>query len=181
MVHSPAMRRPPSLWRKLDATARWAFPGALLVFGLVVLGMPFGMPGQAELRPVFAMACVYFWSLYRPASLPALLTTAAGLLLDLLGLSPLGLWAALLLLLQWATIALRRRLVPTKFLFTWGVFTAFAALASFLAWAAQSLLYTSLLPLWPTALETLFAAGLYPALAALLIRAHRGPAAVELT
>jgi len=180
MAQGPALRRPPSLWRKLDAASRRAFPGALLVLGLFVIGMPFGLPGQAELRPAFAMGCVYFWSLYRPASLPAPLTTAAGLLLDLLGLSPPGLWAGLLLLLQWATIAARRRLVPAKFIFTWAVFTGFAVLACALAWAAQSLLYVSRLPSWPAMLEALFAAGLYPALAAVLVRAHRGPAAVEL-
>jgi rod shape-determining protein MreD len=180
MASGPAMRRPPSLWRKLDAASRMAFPGALLVFGLFIIGVPFGMPGQAEFRPVFAMACVYFWSLYRPASLPAPLTAAIGLLLDLLGLSPLGLWAALLLLLQWATIAVRRRLVPAKFMFTWAAFIGFTALAIFLAWGAQSLLDGHWLPVWPAVLEMLFAAGLYPGLAALLIRAHRGPAAVEL-
>lgn len=180
MVQGPALRRPLTLWRRLDTASRWAFPGFMLVFGLILIGMPFGLPSQAALRPVYAMVCVYFWSLYRPAALPVPLVALCGLLLDLLGLSPLGLWAVILLLLQFATIAARRRLAPAKFLITWVVFTGFAVLAAALAWAAQSLLELHLLPLWPVAWQGLFAAGLYPALARLLIRAHRGPAAVEL-
>jgi rod shape-determining protein MreD len=175
-----AVRRRPSLWRRLDAASRYAWPAALLIFGLLVIGLPFGLPGQAELRPAYAMACVYFWSLYRPSSLPAPVVALTGLLLDLLGMSPLGLWAVLLLVLQGATLASRRRLVPQFFLLNWLVFASYAAAASALAWAAQSILSLTILPLLPLAAQMLAAAGLYPALAALFIRAHRGPAAAEL-
>jgi rod shape-determining protein MreD len=164
----------------LDAASRYAWPAACLVFGLFIIGLPLGLPGQAVLRPAYAMACVYFWSLYRPSSLPAPVVALTGLLLDLLGISPLGLWAVLLLVLQGATLASRRHLIPQFFLLNWLVFTAFAAAASAAAWAAQSILTLSLLPLFPLAAQMLAAAGLYPALAALFIRAHRGPAAAEL-
>ncbi len=180
MARGPALRRPTSSWRRIDAASRWIFPCATLVFGLFVIGMPFGIPGQAALRPVYAMACVYFWSLYRPASLPAPLVAACGLLLDLLGFSPFGLWAVLLLGLQWVTLLLRRKLAPARFLLNWPVFALMAAICAALAWAGESALTFTWLPTTPLLLEILLAAGLYPGLAALLIRAHRGPAAVEL-
>jgi len=180
MARGPAMRRRQSVWRQLDIASRYAFPIGFLVFGLFLIGMPFGLPGQAELRPVYAMACVFFWSLYRPSSLPAPLVALTGLLLDLLGLSPIGLWAVLLLLLHGAILAVRRRLIPQSFFFTWAVFSCAAALLSGLAWAAQSLLTLAVLPSLPLGVEILFAAGLYPAFAGFFIRAHRGPAAVEL-
>jgi rod shape-determining protein MreD len=129
---------------------------------------------------VFAMACVFFWSLYRPSSLPAPVTALTGLLLDVMGLSPLGLWAVLLLILQGATLASRRRLIPRGFFLTWAVFSGLAACLCVLAWVAQSLLGLTLLPAAPVLTESLTACGLYPALAAFFIRAHRGPAAVEL-
>jgi rod shape-determining protein MreD len=174
------MRRRPSLWRQLDASARFAFPASILIFGLFVIGMPFGLSGQAELRPVYAMACVFFWSLYRPSSLPAPVVALTGLLLDLLSLSPFGLWAVLLLILQGATLATRRRLIPRGFFLTWAVFSAFAAALVMLAWSAQCALSLAVLPTFPLAVECLLAVGLYPALAGFFIRAHRGPAAVEL-
>jgi rod shape-determining protein MreD len=180
MVHGPAWRRPLTWWRRLDAAARWVVPSFMLVLGLVILGLPLGLPAQAALRPVYAMACVYFWSLYRPSSLPAPLTALCGILLDLLGLSPLGLWAILLLVLQAVTIAARRRLALARFLATWCAFTGLALAAAALAWGAQAVLEWRLLPAWPVVWEGMFAAGLYPLLARLLIRAHRGPAAVEL-
>jgi rod shape-determining protein MreD len=152
----------------------------VMFLGLLVIGLPFGVPGQAALRPAYAMACVFFWSLYRPASLPAPVVAGTGLLLDLLGMSPMGMWAVLLLVLQGSTLAARRRLIPQSFLLTWLVFAAFAAGGTALAWLLQSLLELSMLPAGPEVVVCLAAAGLYPALAAIFVRAHRGAAAAEL-
>lgn len=152
----------------------------MLVLGLFLLGLPFHIPGQALLRPAYAMGCVYFWTLFRPGSLPSPLTALIGLLLDLLGVTPTGLWAFLLVLLQASTLLARRRLAPRRFLLTWAAFCGFAAAASVLSWALQSALTLTLLPAWPAGLQIIIAACLYPALSALLVRIHRGPAAVEL-
>jgi rod shape-determining protein MreD len=167
-------------WRQLDIAARYAFPTGSVVFGLFVIGMPFGIPGQAELWPVYTMACVYFWSLYRPASLPAPVVVPVGLLLGLLNLSPLGLWAVMLLVLQGVVLAVRRNLAPQPFLLTWLVFCCLAVAVSALSWLLQSLLDLKMLPAQPLLIEALFSVGLYPAVAGFFIRAHRGPAAVEL-
>ena len=180
MGRLPASRRRQNVWRQLDAASRWAVPSATLAFGLFLLGLPLHIPGQALLRPAYAMGCVYFWSLFRPASLPVPVTGLIGLLLDLMGVTPPGLWAVLLIVLQTATLALRRRLAPRRFLITWAAFCGFAALAALLAWAGQSGLAMVLLPAWPTALEIMICAAVYPALAVVLVRIHRGPAAVEL-
>ncbi len=146
------LRRSVNVWRRLDAISRHAWPAMVMFLGLLVIGLPFGVPGQAALRPAYAMACVFFWSLYRPASLPAPVVAGTGLLLDLLGMSPMGMWAVLLLVLQ----------------------------GSALAWLLQSLLELSMLPAGPEVVVCLAAAGLYPALAAIFVRAHRGAAAAEL-
>jgi rod shape-determining protein MreD len=169
-----------NIWRRLDAMSRHAWPASVMFLGLLVIGMPFGFPGQAELRPAYAMACVFFWSLYRPAALPAPVVAMTGLLLDLLGMSPLGMWAVLLLVLQGSTLAARRRLIPQGFLMTWLVFTSFAASGATLAWMLQSLLALQVLPAVPAMVVCGAAAGTYPMLAAFFIRAHRGPAAAEL-
>jgi rod shape-determining protein MreD len=49
-----------------------------------------------------------------------------------------------------------------------------------LFWAMQSLLTLTLLSPIPLGVQILTSAGVYPALAALFIRAHRGAAASEL-
>ncbi len=180
MALRPSVRRRPSLWRRLDAASRLLFPVGTLLLGLFIIGLPFGIPGQAELRPAFAMACVFFWSLYRPVSMPAPIVALCGLLLDFMGLTPLGLWAVLLLCLHGATLAARRRLIPQSFLLTWAVFIGLACVLSALGWLAETALGLALLPLWPVVVQAGTAAALYPALAAFFIRAHKGAAAVEL-
>ncbi len=180
MAGRSALRRGPGVWRRLDAASRHAWPAFCTLFGLFLIGLPVGLPGQAELRPAYAMACVFFWSLYRPTSFPAPVVAVTGLLLDLLNLSQLGIWAVLLLLLQGATLAARRRLAPSGFFLNWAAFTGLATLLSALFWAAQSLLTLTLLSLVPLAVQILTCAGIYPAMAALFIRAHRGAAASEL-
>jgi rod shape-determining protein MreD len=174
------MRAETGLWRRLDAASRRCFPAGMLVFGLFVIGLPLSLPGLAEVRPVYAIACVFFWTLYRPSALPAVVVALTGLLLDLVGLSPIGLWAVLLLVLQGSVLALRRRLVPQNFVLTWAMFTGLAALFVLAAWAVESALTLNVLPVAPVVAEIILAGAIYPALAGVFIRAHRGPAAVEL-
>lgn len=171
---------PRSVWRQIDITSRWLFPFILLILGLFIIGMPFGFPGQAALRPVYAMGCVYFWSLYRPASIPAPFVALSGLCLDLMGLSPFGMWAVLLLLLQAATLGLRRKLVPSSFWQVWGVFVLLSTIGATLAWMVTSLMDGTFVPVSSILIECLWAAGFYPGLSAILIKAHRGLAAIEL-
>lgn len=180
MGQRSAGRAPRLSWRQVDIVTRWFFPFFLLLLGLFVLGMPFGLPSQAELCPVYAMGCVYFWSLYRPASMPAPLVTIAGLLLDTLGYSPFGMWAVLLLLLQAATLKLRQKLAPAPFSYVWTGFVLLVAAGACLSWLLCSAFNDMWLPVSPLFVECLWAVGLYPALAFILIRAHRGVAALEL-
>jgi rod shape-determining protein MreD len=63
---------------------------------------------------------------------------------------------------------------------TWLVFFAFAGAGAALAWVLESLLELNMLPVGPEMVVALAAAGVYPALAAFFIRAHRGAAAAEL-
>lgn len=180
MKRRPRAFSPRLSWRQIDLATRWIFPFALLLFGLFVIGMPFGIPGQAALRPVYAMSCVYFWSLYRPNSLPAPLVAVSGLLLDLLGFSPFGLWAILLLLLQAVTLKLRQKLAPAAFSYVWGGFVVLATAEATLCWLISCAFDEVWLPLSPLFTECIWAIGLYPALAFMLIRAHRGLAALEI-
>lgn len=179
MARGPVLRRRTRLWRQVDAASRRAFPGFMLLLGLFLIGLPLGLPAQAALRPAYTLACVYFWTLYRPGALPVPFVAFSGLLLDLAGITPLGLWAVLLLILQAGVTALRPHLAAARFAYVWVAFSGFAVLFLLLDWLGQSLLGFRHLPLGPAAQEIILAIALYPALALLLIHAHRRPAAVE--
>lgn len=169
----------PDLGRGLDRAARHALPAASIVVVIVLLAMPDLIPAQPACRAAFVIASVYFWCLYRPASLPAPIIALIGVLLDLLGASPLGLWAVLLLLEQAAVGAVRKALVRQSFLIVWLAFIGFAVAISALDWAGRAVLDLTLFPPEPIVTQGVIAILLYPVLAIVLIRAHRSAAAPE--
>ena len=176
---TPGIRPRPTLAHLLDVTARHAFPVALTAGVLVLLSTPIGILGQAQLQPAWTLACVYFWSLFRPVSMPATAVFALGLLLDLLAQGPLGISVLILLLVHATALRLRRDLVPQGFAVVWLMFFLFAGGAAALEWALVCLLTWRDLPVWPALFEFAISVGAYPILATLLSSAHRGIAAPE--
>jgi rod shape-determining protein MreD len=172
--------RPRLTWRhRLDVVARAVFPVVLTVLVLVLLATPMGLPGQAEMQPAWALASVFFWSLFRPASLPAIAVFGIGVLLDLLAQGPLGVFALLLLVVHAVALRLRRFLTRQGFALVWLVFAVFAGAASAAEWGLVCALMWRMLPPWPAMFECAMAVGAYPMLAILLTRAHRTLAAPE--
>ena len=169
----PGIRPRPTLWRQLDAASRAAFPASCTVLLLLLLAAPLRLPGQAQLQPAAALACVFFWSLFRPASMPPPVVFLLGLLSDLLGLEPPGINVLTLLITHGLAVRWRRVLAAQGFLLVWLAFVAVAAGAAALEWALTSLLTFRLLPGSPGMFQFLLTAGLYPALATLFTRAHR--------
>jgi rod shape-determining protein MreD len=168
----PGIRPRQSLGRWLDMVARRGFPGSTTALLLLVTAAPLGVPGQAELQASIALACVFFWSLFRPASMPPVVVFAVGLLVDLLGYAPPGVGVLTLLIAHGLALRWRRELVRQGFLLVWLAFVGVGVGAAALQWALTSLLIFRLLPPGPGVFQAAIGAGLYPALATLLTRAH---------
>ena len=152
--------------------ARRSFPGASTALLLLLSSGPLGLPGQAQLQGALALGCVFFWSLFRPASLPPLLVFALGLLADLLSYGPVGIDVLTLLIAHGLAMLWRRDLARQGALLIWLAFVAVAAGAAALQWALTSLLTFRLMPMAPALFQAALSAGLYPPLAAALARAH---------
>ncbi|HTW27553.1 MAG TPA: rod shape-determining protein MreD [Acetobacteraceae bacterium] len=175
----PGIRPRPSLWRRLDAAFRHGFPAGATALLLLLLAAPLDLPAQAELQQAVILAAVFFWSLFRPGSMPPPAVFLIGLLSDLLGLAPPGLNAVTLLIVQGLALKWRRKLVRQGFLVVWLAFLAVAAGAAALGWVVTSLLSWHAMPLSAAGFQFLLSACLYPALALPLTRAHRSIAAPE--
>ena len=158
----------------LDAASRAAFPAACTALVLLALSFPLGVPGQAEWQPAAALACVFFWSLFRPASMPPAVVFAIGLVADLLGLSPVGVSVLVLLIVHGIAVRWRRVLVRQGFLLVWLAFVCVAAGAALMEWALVCALTMRLFSPSPALFEWALTSGLYPVLAMLFTRAHRG-------
>ena len=169
----------PSLWRAADAAGRRAFPFVFTAAVLLALAFPVGLPGQPELQKAWLLASVYFWAVYRPGSMTPLAACALGVLSDLLGPAPFGIDMLVLLALDGAATRARLPLIRQGFLVVWLAFVGFAALASVAEWALTATLTLSLLPFSPSLFLFGLAAGFYPVLAVMLIRAHGNLAAPE--
>lgn len=171
---TPGIRPRPTLWRQLDAASRQSFPAACTALLLLLAAAPLGLPVQAQLQPGVALACVFFWSLFRPGSMPPAVVFLLGLLSDLLSLSPPGLSVLILLGTHGVALRWRRVLAGQGFLLVWLAFVVVAAGAAALEWLIMSLLSLRVLPGNAVLFQFALTAGLYPTLAALFTRAHRG-------
>jgi len=179
MDKTPGIRPQPGVRHMLAVASRYAFPGAQTGLVLLLLSAPLGIPGQPQLQPAWVEANVFFWSLFRPGSMPAFLVFGLGLLLDLLTQEPVGIQVLLLLLIHGLALKFRRELVRSGFALVWLVFGATALVAAVLELMLVSLLTWRFLPPWPGMFEFMLAAGTYPFLAFYLTFLHRGPAAPE--
>lgn len=179
MDRLPGIRPRESLGRRLDMAARWAFPVTTTALLLLFAAAPLGLPGQAELQASLALAAVFFWSLFRPASMQPLSVFLIGLLADLLGYAPPGVAVLSLLLVHGVAMRWRRVLARQGFLLVWLVFAAVGTGASVLQWGLTAALTWRLLPPGPALFQAVVAAGLYPTVSVLLIRAHQSLAAPE--
>lgn len=179
MDRTPGIRPRRSWGQRLDKAARRGFPAGTTVIGMILLAAPFGVPGQAELMPAFTLAAIFFWSLFRPASLPPPVVFLVGVLADLLGEMPLGSNVIVLLLTQLLVVRSRRILPQKGFLFVWLVFVSAAAVAAPLQWGLACGMNWVLYPPIAAIAQFLLTAGLYPLLAMAFTQAHRTVAAPE--
>ncbi len=75
----------PTLWTRLDGTARGLSPFAFTVL-LVMIGMvPIGVPNFAPIMPALGLIAVFFWLVHQPDLMPAWAVFLVGLIQDLLG------------------------------------------------------------------------------------------------
>ena len=169
-----------NLWHELDRLARASLPAISIIMAIVFLGVPGLFPAVAALRDTLTVMSVYFWTLYRPGSLPAPITVVQGLFLGLLTNAPIGVWPVLLLLIQAGVLASRRVLVRQGFILIWGALIVCMLLTSVFEYCAFCILDFTVLPISPIFLQVGLGSLLYPLLVPLLIAAHRGPAAPEL-
>ena len=125
------------------------------------------------------LAAVFFWTVYRPNSMPPSVCFGLGLLADLLGPEPPGLTAVVLLAVHGTAMRHRVALIRRGFLAVWLSFAAAALVASAAQWVLTAILDLRLLPLFPALLTATLAIGLYPFLSVLLAEAHHSVAAPE--
>ncbi len=169
----PGIRPRATLGRRLDIAARCSFPATCAILLMLLTQMPLGIPNQFALLPAVTLACVYFWSLFRPAAMPPPVVFAIGLLFDLLSYLPIGVGVLTLLVVHGLALRWRRWLTSQGFMSVWLAFAGFAIGAAVLSWFLTAGLSVRFLPVAPALFQAVLTTALYPGLAVLFIQAHR--------
>ncbi|GEB38579.1 hypothetical protein GLI01_26140 [Gluconacetobacter liquefaciens] len=160
----PGIQPRPSLWRRLDMLSRRGLPAVLTALAVLLLSAPFGVPGQAELLPGILLSSVFFWSVFRPASMSSPIVFLLGILVDLLGFGPPGVMLLVVLLVHGVALSGRYGFSRAHILVLWLVFGGVSLGATALQWGLISALSLHLVPAIAFAFQWVLGVGLFPLL-----------------
>lgn len=162
----------PTLGQQLDTQARRLVPAAAAVALVLLSAMPLHVPGLARVMPLLALVGVYHWSAYRPDLMPAPVVFALGLFQDIVGGGPLGLYAAVFLLVHGGVVSQARFFVGKGFAVLWFGFALMAGAGAVVAWVATALFNAALVDAWALLYQYLLTLGVFPILSRLFLRWH---------
>ena len=165
--------RTDGLLAALDRLGRFALPGSVLLFFVVLTLAPLRVPYLADALPLLPTLVVFQFSLATPERLPGPLLLAMGVLLDLLlggpG-APVGVSALGFVLIRAAVVANRRYLVGVPFLFQWIGFCLLSWAFVALVWAFTALWTWTAIDPTQAMMQYAIVIVIYPILGPLLAR-----------
>lgn len=170
---TPGIRPAFSKFQRIDMLVRSLVPMAFTIFVVLFLSTPFDIPGRNELLPAIVVASVYFWSIYRPKSMPAVGVFFLGFLTDLLNFSTPGVVIFILLITYGIGVTQRFRLAKYNFILVWLIFAVIAVGVFMLQWILSSVFSLKIMPYTSFLFEIIFAVGIYPLLSIVFAWAHR--------
>ena len=162
-----------SPFSRLDRLLRTLLPGLTVFLAVLLSVLPMGLPHLPVVMPFFTLMAIYYWTVTRPDLLAAPLMFLIGLLQDGLAGTPLGLSAIVFLSAHYFVITQRRLLAGQSFGLNWFGFSVCAVMAGALAWLIACLFYLKLVPVTPSAVQTVLTIVLYPPLAWTFALIHR--------
>ncbi len=163
----------PTVWTRLDGTARKLSPMAVTMLLIMVGMVPLRVPNLAPVMPALGLIAVSFWLVHRPESMPAWAVFLVGLVQDLLGGGALGVGVFVLLVVYAVLVGQRRFFARGSFLRMWLIFLPTAAGAFFLTWMFNGLIADTALDPRPAAFQYLTTVAFYPCVAWVFIQAQR--------
>jgi rod shape-determining protein MreD len=163
----------PTLLQRMDAAARKLVPFGLTLALMLFALAPTRIPGLAHITPMYALAAIYFWSIYRPDLMGYGTAFGIGVLEDLLTGAPLGSGALILMLCQYLVFRQPKFFNAKPFGVFWMAFGVVALGAGLAKWLCVGLTapggFTRFGDMLTSVLMTV---AVYPAIAWLLARAQ---------
>jgi len=158
---------------RLGRTLRSMIPGLLLLLCVFVAALPTGLPQFADVTPFLSLMAVYYWGIYRPDLLPAVVVFMGGLVQDVVTGGPIGLMALVLILVHAVGVSQRRFFLGKSFPVEWWGFGLVTLGAGVVAWIVASLYFVALLDPKSIAVQALLTIAVYPLVTRLFTQASR--------
>lgn len=162
----------PGIMLRLDRTARNLAPMFLCIALVMISALPVNLPGYGRIAPNLALIAVFYWAIFRPDLVTQSGAFAIGLFQDILGGTPLGLQALVLLLVHHAVVSQQRFFAGKSFPVVWWAFATTAAAAGGAIWIATMALNFTLLDPTPAFFQFPLTVAFCPFLTWLLARVH---------
>ena len=157
----------------LDSWARYMMPAVTTMFLALLNVVPLGLPGISDVVPMMVMMAVFYWSVYRPDLLPAVVVFVLGLIQDILLGSPIGLMALTLLAMHGVTLTQRQAFLGKPFFVAWIGFAVISAGGFMLMWIMTCVLAADLLLTPAVLFQFVLTAVSFPLAAWIFVRVHR--------
>jgi rod shape-determining protein MreD len=158
---------------RMDLLARNLTPLVTTFLIVVVAAVPTRLPLLGLVAPSLTLIAVYYWTVYRPDLMGAVLILALGLLQDLLIGGPPGVTPFVLLVVYLAVVSQRRFFSGRSFGLVWWGFMLISTGAATLTWITHVVLTGTLLDPRAAGVGLLLTILLYPPIAYALSQAHR--------
>lgn len=157
-------------WRETLISALGRIGLLLLVMMVLLLISVFPLPFGAfgEIRPAFILMAIYYWAITRPGIFTLGRAFVLGIVFDLLAGYPLGMNAALFVLVHWLISIQRKFLLGQSFRVLWAGFVVTVLAVTVLQLVLFSAFNMSLMPPRAALLSALFTCLLFPVAAPVL-------------
>ena len=161
----------PTVQQRLDVGGRALVPFTLTLCLMLFSMAPTQIPGFSHVTPMYSLAAVYFWTIYRPDLIGYGTVFAIGLLEDLLVGTPLGSSALILLLCQYLVLRQQKFFHAKSFGVFWLSFGVIVLGAGLIKWTCVGMVARSgLTPFGDLIASVLLTAAAYPVIAWLLAK-----------
>jgi rod shape-determining protein MreD len=173
LVARPRFDEDLMLLGRLDRMWRLSLPVGSVILAVLLTVIPIGFGQLSSIMPAFGLMAIYYWTVSRPESMPALFVFVFGILQDSLSGAPIGLWAVVFLSAHYFVISQRRLLAGQAFSLAWFGFALLTVLAGILAWGLACAVFMQIVPPVPGAVQAFLTIMLYPPVAWGLAQLHR--------
>ncbi|MCH2547410.1 MAG: hypothetical protein MK052_07365 [Alphaproteobacteria bacterium] len=150
--------------QKIDQYARMLLPAICTLLLLLFSLLRIGFAGLAHFPIDVCLISIYYWTIFRPSTMPFWFVFILGIVRDSLMGTPLGISSLVFILFRLIILSQQRYLVKETFWATWFGFGWVLVPALVFNWLLSSAYAKSFIPITPVMMQWVFTFGLYPLL-----------------